>query len=375
MNLAILSGSVASALLLAAQGVTTLDGSSINFIALAGTLIIPIGVNLYFWRRQGFLKTQTIPHSPDTFSNPEQSMPSQAFIDTQAATEQAELEIAHEAMPENKTNVDIADLENAKQTIEIIRNNASRVNAASIERVETMDGVIDKSMALKGSLQEIVNLTGSSLNQLGETDGKLTDIQKTVQDGLEQTKANVQTADKLKNAVAQFSAKFESIDELAGTILNISAQTNLLALNATIEAARAGEAGRGFSVVASEVKQLASSTDHAAQSISTILTELLSSTDEIKSVTENISDTMRMTGDVNDQSLQKTEDVMKVIEAVTNDITALLADMSSSSSIFDEIVTHVKVSKDDSAAAIKGSAKNIDLSQGVVQILEEQLAS
>jgi len=84
---------------------------------------------------------------------------------------------------------------------------------------------------------------------------------------------------------------------------------------------------------------------------------------------------MRMTGDVNDQSLQKTEDVMKVIEAVTNDITALLADMSSSSSIFDEIVTHVKVSKDDSAAAIKGSAKNIDLSQGVVQILEEQLAS
>jgi methyl-accepting chemotaxis protein len=73
----------------------------------------------------------------------------------------------------------------------------------------------------------------------------------------------------------------QSIDSVIGLISTIAAQVNLLALNATIEAARAGEAGRGFTVVANEVKQLSSQTGSAAKRIAAHVGEIRSGIDEV----------------------------------------------------------------------------------------------
>lgn len=89
-----------------------------------------------------------------------------------------------------------------------------------------------------------------------------------------QSSVSMSIADEVQQSAAKVHERVERLGEAAGridtivaTIANISAQTNLLALNATIEAARAGEAGRGFSVVANEVKQLASQTETATQDV------------------------------------------------------------------------------------------------------------
>lgn len=73
----------------------------------------------------------------------------------------------------------------------------------------------------------------------------------------------------------------QSIDSVIGLIADIARQVNLLALNATIEAARAGEAGRGFTVVANEVKQLSTQTGIAADRITAHVREIRSGIDEV----------------------------------------------------------------------------------------------
>ncbi len=139
----------------------------------------------------------------------------------------------------------------------------------------------------------------------------------------------------MRDRVAKLVATVGEIDAVAGTIGTIAAQTNLLALNATIEAARAGEAGRGFSVVASEVKALASQTTAATQAIAGQLAAVQAATADaaqfIEKFTGRVAEindsTSLIAGTVDEQrrSIDEIEMAANKIAASTKDLAETIA--------------------------------------------------
>lgn len=148
---------------------------------------------------------------------------------------------------------------------------AETVSNASQESSENVEMVASASEELNSSISEITR--------------QVTESAKVASGAVDQAKTTGESFDRLLNAAHQ-------IDAVVGLITDIAEQTNLLALNATIEAARAGEAGKGFGVVASEVKNLAEQTARATDEIGTLVKNVQLQTTDASTAMKAIGSTI-----------------------------------------------------------------------------------
>jgi methyl-accepting chemotaxis protein len=146
----------------------------------------------------------------------------------------------------------------------------------------------------------------------------------------------------VSNVIQSLDAHTSAIGGILDTIRGISEQTNLLALNAAIEAARAGDHGRGFSVVADEVRTLA---QRAAQA-----------TDEIQVKIDKFQQDSKTAVSQMESSRERTDDVV----AATNEIDRLLQDIAEEISHINDVNTQVATATEEQTTVVEDLSRNIN---------------
>ena len=181
--------------------------------------------------------------------------------------------------------------------------------------------------------------------------------------------ANVEAA---VGAISQIQSVTERIGSLLGVISGIAEQTNLLALNAAIEAARAGEQGRGFAVVADEVRALASKTQQSTDDIKNMITDLEQSVTDAVETMESGSENARRTMASSEQTSEAIGDVLRSIETV-NGLAVQIASAAEEQSHVVEEINQNMVKINEMSAESAESASQVDHASHDLERLYKEL--
>ncbi|KNX47096.1 methyl-accepting chemotaxis protein TlpB [Helicobacter pylori] len=266
-------------------------------------------------------------------------------------------------------------VENARLIMEEIKG-ISTLNKTSMDKLvqitqETQKSMKDSSTTLnsvKNKATDIASMMNASIEQsqglrkrLIETQGLVKESKDAIGDLFSQITESAHTEEELSSQVEQLSRNADDVKSILDIINDIADQTNLLALNAAIEAARAGEHGRGFAVVADEVRNLAGRTQKSLAEINSTIMVIVQ---EINAVSSQMN--------LNSQKMERLSDMSKSVqetyEKMSSNLSSVVLDSNQSMDDYAKSGHQIEAMVSDFVEVEKVASKTLADSSDILNI-------
>ncbi len=266
-------------------------------------------------------------------------------------------------------------VENARLIMEEIKG-ISTLNKTSMGKLVQITQETQKSMknssttlnSVKNKATDIASMMNASIEQsqglrkrLIETQGLVKESKEAIGDLFSQITESAHTEEELSSKVEQLSRNADDVKSILDIINDIADQTNLLALNAAIEAARAGEHGRGFAVVADEVRNLAGRTQKSLAEINSTIMVIVQ---EINAVSSQMN--------LNSQKMERLSDMSKSVqetyEKMSSNLSSVVLDSNQSMDDYAKSGHQIEAMVSDFVEVEKVASKTLADSSDILNI-------
>ncbi|MGN8494117.1 methyl-accepting chemotaxis protein TlpB [Helicobacter pylori] len=266
-------------------------------------------------------------------------------------------------------------VENARLIMEEIKG-VSTLNKTSMDKLVQIAQETQKSMknssttlnSVKNKATDVASMMNASIEQsqglrkrLIETQGLVKESKDAIGDLFSQITESAHTEEELSSKVEQLSRNADDVKSILDIINDIADQTNLLALNAAIEAARAGEHGRGFAVVADEVRNLAGRTQKSLAEINSTIMVIVQ---EINDVSSQMN--------LNSQKMERLSDMSKSVqetyEKMSSNLSSVVQDSNQSMDDYAKSGHQIEAMVSDFAEVEKVASKTLADSSDILNI-------
>ncbi len=249
----------------------------------------------------------------------------------------------------NKTSMD--------QLVQIVQETQKSMKDSST----TLNSVKNKATDIASMMNISIEQSQGLRKRLIETQGLVKESKDAIGDLFSQITESAHTEDELSSKVEQLSRNADDVKSILDIINDIADQTNLLALNAAIEAARAGEHGRGFAVVADEVRNLAGRTQKSLAEINSTIMVIVQ---EINDVSSQMN--------LNSQKMERLSDMSKSVqetyEKMSSNLSSVVSDSNQSMDDYAKSGHQIEAMVSDFAEVEKVASKTLADSSDILNI-------